>query len=338
MTPKNPDDDATLFSQLTPEEKRRAYELVETIDPEAWKACYPRIYKEPTCGRYHSPKEPARQLASIALKINQGMIGPSEQYEFLVASQLVRFQVPTFWLSEDIAQAIRKTVPPQAIEWYDMPLPFEAGCFMLPKGSLVHPTEGDVVFVAYARFKTGERLISNLVKGMPYGSENGGMTLIALTLDGHLIHWNIPLNAYGRTLTLPDMEDLVFKYTGPGQEHASGMAFLRQPHMSEDDHRLVVEVAHMVFGSILLMNSRPDLITHGQRIKSVAKKGKTKEFWSPNILGESYKLRREAGEPTGTHASPRFHWVRGAYREQPYGPGREFRKTLWVEPYVRGVS
>ena len=65
--------------------------------------------------------------------------------------------------------------------------------------------------------------------------------------------------------------------------------------------------------------------------------GRTVEYWQPHIIGKHYKLRYEhrTGQG-GTHASPRGHWVSGFWREQPHGPQRSLRKTLWIEPFWRG--
>jgi hypothetical protein len=37
---------------------------------------------------------------------------------------------------------------------------------MMPKGSLLHPVEGDVSFIAYARFHAGKQSISPLIPGI----------------------------------------------------------------------------------------------------------------------------------------------------------------------------
>jgi hypothetical protein len=304
-----------------------------------WHICYPRSFNEPGCGQYYSPKEPARQLMGITIKIQQALIGDSEKYEFIAASQLARFNTPTFWLSKDIATAIEKTVPPGDIEWYSMPFPFEAAVFMMPKGSLVHPTEGDIGFIAYVRLRAGEERPSKLIPGRTFGSTNGGMTFLALTMTGHhLLHWNLPLDAFGPTISIPDIDNLVHYYAEGDQPHQSGVYFKDQPTMTTEDNNLIAKVAHFVFGSILLMEAEPNLVTPARMLKRVAKNGKPREFWSPNIIGEHYKIRHEGvASQGGTHSSPRLHWVRGSYKQQPHGVGRSLRKLLWIKPHLRGV-
>jgi hypothetical protein len=325
--------------EFTAQEIRDTYDELERNYPELWRICYPRIYSEsPRCGNYYSPKEPARQFAAIALKVMQGTVGRSEQYEFLVASQLARYQMPMYWLGKDIAEAIRQTTPPGEIDWYAMPLPFEAAIFMLPKGSMRHPTEGNVEFIAYSRFRENERLISKLIPGRPYGSVNGALTMLALTEAGHLTHWNMPLDAFGERISLPDADKMVSRFSD--DRHESGWFY--QPAMTDDDNLMLVDLIHYIFGTLLLMTSRPDMVKLGTRLKHfpASEKKAAKEFWTPSIIGEDYRIRREASEyQGGHHASPRFHWVRGFYREQPFGERKlQQKKRIWIEPYTRGLG
>ena len=44
------------------------------------------------------------------------------------------------------------------------------------------------------------------------------------------------------------------------------------------------------------------------------------------------KVKREAGEPTGREMP--FHWVRGHWRMQPYGPQNSQRKRILIRPYM----
>jgi hypothetical protein len=56
-------------------------------------------------------------------------------------------------------------------------------------------------------------------------------------------------------------------------------------------------------------------------------------FWTPNWIGKDYQIKTERGSSKGgTHSSPRTHWRRGHFREQPIGEGRNETKTIWIEP------
>jgi hypothetical protein len=43
-------------------------------------------------------------------------------------------------------------------------------------------------------------------------------------------------------------------------------------------------------------------------------------------------------EDPGTHKTPIKHLVRGFFRQQPYGPKKSLRKTIWVLPFWRGTD
>lgn len=54
-------------------------------------------------------------------------------------------------------------------------------------------------------------------------------------------------------------------------------------------------------------------------------------------LPDSFATREDDGGE-GHKASPRRHWVRGFFREQPYGEGRKKRRTIWIHPFWRGTD
>ncbi len=333
----NPKSDLEHNTLDAAEYEKVIFDAVEKDMPELWRTCYPRIYTEPKCGQYYSSKKPARQLASIAMKIRQGIVGRAEMYEFQLASHLTKFGVPMYWLGADMAEAIKKTTPPGEFNWFTMPMPFEAGVFMMPKGALVHKRDGDVPFVCYARFQPLAQYTAPLVPGKPYGSINGGMVLAAGVTNRYFLHWNIPLDSFGPKVTMAQLQELMKQYCD--DTHESALPLLGGG-MNPDDDALGLEVAHYVFSTLMLMTARPDLITPAKMINRVpAKKGREpKEFWHPHVIGEHYKLRRQHSEPQGgTHASPRFHWVQGFWREQPYGPRDEKKRyAKWIEPFTRG--
>jgi hypothetical protein len=100
---------------------------------------------------------------------------------------------------------------------------------------------------------------------------------------------------------------------------------------------ILARAVHILFGTFFVMEARPELVTHARLSKRVMKRGRQREFWHPNVIGEHYRVRYE-GSTNGTHASPRIHWVRGFYRNQPFGLGRSDRRLVWIEPFMRGSA
>lgn len=327
------------WSAMSPDLLRYILADAETHNPELWHRCYPRIYQEPhKCGEYWSPKLLALDLYGIGLKWQNNIIGRSEQYEFQVASHLAHFKVPQFWLARDMAEAIKQTVPPvTGWDWYNAELPFEAAVIHLPKGILPHdnPEEGHGAFVGYARLRANDEKRSGLLPHTTYASTNGCMVLIANSSHGgHFYHWNLPYDAYP-TLDLTALDKACHEPWDSAQ-HQSGWWYT--PHMSYEDNSFLGRAGHLLFGALLLLDARPDLLTKASLLKRVPgkKSERPREFWSPNIIGENYKIRRVSRDLGGTHASPRAHWVRGHHKDIPYGPKHTLRKRGWIEPYFVG--
>lgn len=121
--------------------------------------------------------------------------------------------------------------------------------------------------------------------------------------------------------------------------------------LTEADKPFLDGIGVIVFGTLLAMNARPELVEKARLLHRVPGKGDkpAREFWLPNIIGSKYKVKREVPKIVsgkfvveqrehGTHASPRLHWRRGHYRQQSFGPQRRERKTIWIEPCLVGAE
>lgn len=309
-----------------------------------WKKCYPRRFNEPQhCGQFYSAKEVGFQMYGIYAKIAEGYLGESEQVELTWASLMAKYRMPIYWVGSDMAQAIMQTTPPMEFNWLESPMPLETMALMVPKGTLLHEDKREVeaVFVAYCRSKKEEQFTSFVpTKEFTYLSKtSNNFTVWACTAGGHLLHWNFSDNIPHPVpvVDLGHIDKLVQEFEG----HDNKSQWRYHPAITEEDSRFMVRVSHFVFGAILLMLSRPDLVTQGAMEKKVVRKlGKGQhellEYWQPTILGEHYCIRRE--DQGGSHASPRFHWVRGFHRLQHFGQGRSQSKIIWVEPFKRGLN
>lgn len=319
-------------------EKKVLYDTFEKMRPDLWRKCYPRVYEEPNCGKYYSPKELAYQLLAAAVRIDtEGVGGESQQVEIVWASKVANMRVPVYWIGHDMAQAIQQTVPPVEFDWVTTKLPLDSMVFMMPKGTLVHddPKEGEAMFVSFVRVRAGDE-IPSLSSGGPrfYNMLGDAFTVFAVTTNGALMHWTYSTRedcGLGK-VNLAQLDNLIQAFAS--HDHSSHSMF--SAHLTQADNRFMARVSHFVFGTLLMMLTKPNYVTHG----ALRKKAKTKpglpprEFWSPNVVGLNYHIRREY--QGGTHASPRLHWVRGAYKEQPYGEKSLLRKRIWIEPYLRG--
>jgi hypothetical protein len=329
--------DIAPASSLSAEEVRAGLRFSEQMYPVLWKKCYPRTFEPYLPNEYSSPKAVAHTMMTITQKIELHFLGQSEKTEMMWACQMARYGTPTYWVKRDLAEAVMRTTPPLTLDWYNMELPFPAMAFMLPHGFLTHKDEGTINWIAFGRFKQKDYIDTIATEGpRQWASENGALLFFANSAARYMTHWNMPYTEFP-LIDLANINAMVEKYDD--NHHTSG--WLAAPEMTKEDTYLGGKVAHLIFGLLLLMQRKPELVTNAFLIKRVkGKKGEApREFWSPSILGKDYTLKRAAGLPLGgTHASPRYHWVRGFWREHHFGPKRSQTKEQWIEPYERGFD
>jgi hypothetical protein len=304
----------------------------ETIEPELFRMLYPRIYND--IGAFHSPKVVAAYLTDAVASSRGKPVGMLPQAHRLILpsiAQLIKHKMPYMFIAPDLLEAIKRTDFPDVIDWIKLALPYEHGLFMLPKGALVHPEDGEAVCIFYGR--TGPGDWPPPCKGIPI-----------LTIENHCFSFIVlcPKNAMWFDGNLTDIKPTVVKlnnlFYALGDDYGEG-PHLPCPtaldhHLNAVDSRFLEDASTILFGTLLAMNARPALNTPAKLEKRIQRANEApKEFWSPNVIGKHYRLpRATAGE--GTHASPRIHWRRGHFREQAHGLQRSLRKTIWLEPQL----
>lgn len=258
-----------------------------------------------------------------SLNLPPDAIPDSNRYLYFVAAGLAEHRFPTYFVTRPLFEAIARTSPPPEMRWQDIPWPFPALLFMLPVRCLVDPTGSDCPYVAVSFHKANESMRFPL-PGCPAVALKDD-TVIACTSapsqSGLPIYQSV-LNA----ITTPLLGDVgqitAGEAVGIGQDGAPVFTAL-----APNDAEFISTVMGLALNLVLAMTSRPELVTAGQPTGKTTQSGQA--FWTPNFLGRSYRVRIEGG---GTHAAPRMHWRRGHYRQQPHGPERQQRKTIWIEP------
>lgn len=316
--------------------------VIETC-PNLWRRCYPRIYEESVNGQYESVKIAATVMAGAVATFDRGFRSDNEKVELIWASMLAMYRVPTYWITPDMAEAIKRTTPPHEIKLDEIKLPFEAALFMLPHDVIKHDDdkEGSATFVSYYRTKVKDKIPLLRMSGETQlgDVQDNAMAMFARTSNtDNLLHWTFPTKR--DRFNLGELDYLVQRYDNT-PEHKSMLQLLfpnlYESHMTHEDNIFMARVCHFILGTVILMTARPDLVTTGSLQRRIQKANTApKEFWKPYIIGEHYKIRRVYESRGGTHASPRGHWVSGFYRDQPYGPNNSLRKEKWVQPFFRG--
>lgn len=289
-----------------------------------WAVLYPRIYERTSS--YHSPRELAADLLGAFLvgekaRIEKIALGLPDQHALVGASLLASLRVPTFFLSRNLLEALAKTQPPQGIAWKDMHLPFEAAAFVFPRGALKHSSEGELSCLWYARLRGGQIYRSPFASGRTFEVDEDKLYFrgsldksLASLMHGYSESNQPEINA----VDLSEYDDTFY-----GQS--------TQP-LNKGDQAVLEAGISLVLGALLAMLERPQLLSRGAFTGKRSKKGA--EFWTPNVIGGDYRASTSGSLSQGQGSSPRLHWRRGHWRNQPYGPRHELRKHLWIEPML----
>ena len=313
-------------------------------NPNVLKLLYPRVYEN--TGAYYSPKLAANYLTvALTQTMRIGYDNSGSTYQVLLPSyeKLIQHQVPTFFIAPDLLEAVRQTDIDMDIAWPEIRLPYEAGLFMMPRGGLVHPVEKDVAFILWCRTHEGDPLRVPLLGDTLFHYGNTAFTIVCLTADRG-VWFDSVLNAKVRPMLR--LGNLFYRAPGePTPCHVTKEDMMPwQVPLEEVDAEWLEEVGRVVFGTFLIMNARPELVERSRLVRKLPESKGGREFWSPNIIGRRYKIKREVPRvgpdgkfiitqrEHGTHASPRAHWRRGHMRQQPIGTGRKERKEIWIEP------
>ena len=138
----------------------RAY--LEKEHPDWLRALTPRHINAPA--EYWPQKVLAVSSANAAMQnyvsIYEHQIRPNPALAVVhgQVALLLRYDVPTYYVSRELLAAALRTELPDDMVFEAIPFPFDALVFMLPKGTLRHPTEGDCPFLVLSRTSKGQTL------------------------------------------------------------------------------------------------------------------------------------------------------------------------------------
>jgi hypothetical protein len=238
---------------VTEEERQRLYLRMEQLQPELWSKLYPRHYPEPpTCGEYYAAEDPAHFFLWQYHRADHD-VGVAEQPLMTMATTLMNCGVAMAWLSPSIVEAILHTRPPANLDWTTMALPHAAMVLMLPRGTIVHPTEGDVRFIAYNRvgYVDPDGHVERVFSYVPYTRQYPA-----------LIQLTDPIVPFATIATL-----------GPAKDRGIQRA-----------------VCHLLFNALLIMVSRPELLKESRLISELPEE---RGSWSCSMLGEHYQIEHK---------------------------------------------
>src|SRR5208337_1979862 len=202
--------------------------------------------------------------------------------------QLLHFAVPTFYVSKELLEAATRTDLPGELLLDAIPFPFPALVFMLPKGTIRHPTEGECPYIVVSRTDNGH--VSSLpLEGITVSIPAADAAIIAST---YLPEANY---AYYKSISLIPGETIKAAF-----ERASTIP-LEFPggESAEWDEGFLERLWLLGLTLVLIMASGEKLIETGRQLKIVRPKNHSDapiEYWSPNYFGRVYQAKTEGGD------------------------------------------
>ncbi|HEV2247281.1 MAG TPA: hypothetical protein VGW37_11570 [Terriglobia bacterium] len=317
------------------------HEILACIDqesPSLRALCCPKHFSIP---RGFSSPEVFMLSAYTAARTAQRGLQPSQDVTIaslrLTAAQLIRYQVPTYFVAADFCEALIHTEAPDDLRFDEIQFPMPAMLFMLPTDFSLR------YFGCLVPFLTVTSVPARCVAGSPI--RIGGWQMPPLTVANPqplfiaaMLAWEAgrPMHYDSRT-PIPDTQ--VKDLLAADIELFSSVGWSDTIH--EQDKRTVNRLAHLSINILLGMTAEPELVTRERILRAAKKKnGKVvrRATWKPNFIGEHFRITYENPAPIGTHRSPHAHWRRGHWRNQRHGPQLLLIKRIWIRPVFVGLG
>lgn len=307
---------------------KQQWELIGKTDPSLQAALMPRRYV--ANHNYHSPLTVAVHLfRSLADCVADN--GATNQSAYMTIAGLMREGMPTYFISPSLLDAALGTTIPPTLRMHDIAWPRAALLFILPRNQLgIDGTEVRAVGISHnpshpaLSVRPNFPSLSNGDENISWAISSGNRTFQG-RFDYHLA---------------PSLADKLNEW---GKGDYGEWDPIKSKSLSERGHAL----AGLAMKLLLLMSAKHKaLLTPSVCLRpATQKRGKSKSkdaLWTPNILGRDYQMRSSPPGRTDngeTGAPKRLHFVRGHFRQQPYGRRAQPRyETIWIEPFLSGKA
>lgn len=326
--------------------------------PLTYKAVYPKRILPPA--GYLNPKYYALSLWSfmrVGFELEANMLphltGVSN------ALMQLEYRVPTFFVRSEFAQAVAQTEPPKDFKFSEIIWPLDTMLFVIPSDFSLKYFGFLCPFISVSRIATG--IYPDCLKHLPKCE----MPLTSINrMDNRCDRINIVYHVYSEStvpvdytgsypldMNVDKMADAPFEDStyleearyGKSDPNSAVRTATDLPH-GETERLFNLKVQAFAVKLMLAITAMPHAVANGL----LARPGKVKkgnrtvdELWHPNLIGWDFKAQRPAATTSGehgTHASPRLHWRRGTWRNQPHGPrpwtAESPKKLIWIQPVL----
>jgi hypothetical protein len=253
----------------------------------------------------------------------------------------IGYRTPTVFVTPQLVSAALRTELPADLDLSQFNWPFPVMLFMLPRGSICHPTEGEAPFVCIGLtptefgMPTTERTTE--VQFTSSCPQLISVSMMPQTVPVQIYHSCAPITP-GVTFTEAVAKSLATEFfLGVDSvllETASDRLVL-------DSSQFTISLWRLGLTLVLLVGAHYELVEYGQPLKKIRSKrtGQTTQWYGPNIVGRLYHTQvRPQNDGSSQGPGKRPHWVRGHLKNQPYGAQHALRKLIWVQPYRTGIE
>jgi hypothetical protein len=311
---------------LTRMPEHELFRIHRDMMPKTWRAVNPKVYKG--ADRWHDARYVSCAAASAFGYMMMNKIGDSADRQTndtiaaeraMIAHEMVQHRMPLFFVDRELAQSAWMTDPPDKVDWATMKLPYEAAAFVLPKGLLKSPHGFDLPFIMFGRVPGDEPMMiedPDTRKVRELTAERDCFLISSMCTEIHVDYFRELVAPYEPTREWEYKAGLLNWYAEAHEADGS----IELP-TTESDVEFNTKMCNFVFNLLLLMQEKHEAV-QVERSRPAGRHKRTRtELWTPNVIGDGYRIRRVGpGSTGGDHGTKRWHWRRGHWREQGYGP------------------
>lgn len=282
-------------------------------------------------GGYHSPRVIAASLFTIlgenGLKLQAGdFIAPTAITAQEIAYEVTNYDVPVYYVSESLTRAVAATELPSGIRIADLNWPMPAMVLGFPQRFMLEYLGLDVCYVYAAHLAAGP----HRSKHIPFAPV---IETPADKVAWFWFSWSMRgLESFVSSFwTKDDIDQTLAAYPYTDFTNAA-------PGVVAKNRDATDKVSALMLKLLCVLNWRENLIEPAHCIRPARIKGGVQRpaLWAPNVIGRTYRPRREPATTAGTHASPRLHWRRGHAAFQVVGRREDLVPVALLPSIAKG--
>jgi hypothetical protein len=301
---------------------------IETRHSDLWKRLYTKNISAPN--GYRSSKQLAVLNAVTVMRLKHDTInGVEEKFDnvskFALLGTQGKYNFPLYYVAAPLLQALKQTYPPASLKWEGIKMPFSGLTFALPSGGLLDTDGSSIMFVGAAQIKPDtEFLIPGVfnVKSLPFAADK----IVIFWSSGQCVFYQTLIAEASSPMAIT--ENLLTDWEQRDKEEDF------DGEMPAAD--ITAQVSRIVANLLLIMHASPELVDKGLSIGHRHVGDTTVPRQNPTFVGKAYAVKYESRNETNAHFTE-LGWRRGHFRQQPFGPGRQEVKTIFIEPFIAHV-